>query len=177
MVLRSAEAVEPLGDRTVPLRAIGTWDLAVRRRRGRARARTRTRSLPRATSAAGGARNPCARVSAVRSSRSGSRPIELAQKTLPTTAASCRRLFSESGSPSRRAAMMPWSVSGSGSSSVEPCSRIQLDELLGVEGIAAGALEQGLLGLRPRAAARPRSWPISSAVWSSEQRGERASWR
>ena len=53
---------------------------------------------------------------------SGSRPIELAQNTFPTTAASWSRLFSASGRPSRRAAMMPWSVSGSGSSSVEPCS-------------------------------------------------------
>ena len=43
--------------------------------------------------------------------------------------------------------MMPWSVSGSGSSSVEPCSVVQLDELLGVERISACALEQGLLRL------------------------------
>ena len=41
--------------------------------------------------------------------------------------------------------MMPWSVSGSGSSSVDPCSDVELDELLGVERVAAGALEQRLL--------------------------------
>ncbi len=41
--------------------------------------------------------------------------------------------------------MMPWSVSGSASSSVEPCSDVQLDELLGVQRIAARPLEQGLL--------------------------------
>ena len=30
VVLRTAEAVDPLRDSAVPLRAIGTWDLAVR---------------------------------------------------------------------------------------------------------------------------------------------------
>ena len=43
--------------------------------------------------------------------------------------------------------MMPCSVSGSGSSSVEPCSDVELDELLGVQRVAARSLEQGLLGL------------------------------
>ena len=42
--------------------------------------------------------------------------------------------------------MMPWSVSGSVSSVRRALLRIQLDELLGVERIAARPLEQGLLG-------------------------------
>ena len=39
------------------------------------------------------------------------------QKTLPTTAASCSSRFCSSGNASRRAAMIPWTVSGSRSSS------------------------------------------------------------
>ena len=62
------------------------------------------------------------RVERSRSARA-SRPSAPAQNTFPTTAASCRSSFSVRRRPSRRAAMMPWSVSGSGSSSVEPRSR------------------------------------------------------
>ena len=44
------------------------------------------------------------------------------QKTLPTTAASWRRAFSCGSRRSSRAAMMPWMVSGTGSSSDRPRS-------------------------------------------------------
>ena len=78
---------------------------------------------------------------------SGSRPIELAQNTLPTTAASCRRLFSGVGKP----------VETGGDDALERLRErelvgrallgVELDELLRVERIAAGPLEQGLLRL------------------------------
>ena len=42
--------------------------------------------------------------------------IAEAQKTLPTTAASCTIAFSSGPSPSSRAAMTAWTDSGSGSS-------------------------------------------------------------
>ena len=44
------------------------------------------------------------------------------QKTFPTTAPAWRYAFSSAGRPSRRALMMPCSVSGSGRSSAEPRS-------------------------------------------------------
>ena len=144
-----------------------------RRRRERARGRTRTRSRPSSDE------RRWRRTKPLRSSEwsdvvaaSGSRPIELAQNTLPTTAASCSRLFSESGSPSRRAAMMPWSVSGSVSSSVEPCSDVELDELLGVERIAARPLEQRLLCFGREQ--RPGRAGARSALRSARRRAVRA---
>ena len=74
-------------------------------------ARMRERELlhPPVTIDAADGRSPCARkrVERGRRRRRGFSSIELAQNTFPTTAASCSRLFSESGSPSRRAAMMP----------------------------------------------------------------------
>ena len=73
------------------------------------------------------------------------------QRARPEHLAEHRGILDQSlllgASPSSRAAMIPWMVSGSGRSSAEPRSDVQARELLGVERVAAGALEQRLLRL------------------------------
>ena len=77
---------------------------------------------------------------------SASIPSPPAQNTLPMTAASCSAAFSSGASPSRRAATIPCSESGRCSSLAEPRSTVQLRELLRVQRIALGPVEQRALG-------------------------------
>src|SRR4030095_10260927 len=87
-----------------------------------------------------------------------------AQKTVPTTAASCRRAFRSAGSVSSRAAITAWTVSGIGMSAPaapcpvwprrsrprpldDPAVREHASELPRVQRVAAGTLEQRELRL------------------------------
>src|SRR4029450_7638479 len=123
-----------------------------------------------------------------------------AQKTVPTTAASCRRAFRSAGSVSSRAAITPWTVSGIGMSAPpraprrgvsrdrdvgagrhlhgrapaldDPAVREHASELPRVQRVAAGTLEQGEL----RRAGQFGSAPVSrdqAARLVARERGER----
>ena len=74
------------------------------------------------------------------------------QNTFPTTAASCSSCFSSAGSPSRRAAMIPCSVSGSGSSSARRAPPSHRDESRGRRACARTARRRAGCPRRARAA-------------------------
>ena len=149
VVLRAAERLEPLGRAPVLLGRAGARDLAVGDVADEDVRGTRTRSRPRPD-------RRSRRTNSFRSSAWSVASIEPCsvqrvaapgQKTLPRTAASWSSSFSSGGSGSSRAAMSPWTVSGSGRSSIDAALGEHARELLGVERVAAGAREQRLLGL------------------------------
>ncbi len=122
VILGSPQSLDPLGRALVLPRPVGPGDLAVRdiadegmSERELALSGERRAALP--------ADEPFALEPVQRRDRVTRVAAEaLVQKTFPTTAASWRSVFSSRVRPSSRAAIMPWSVSGSGSSSAEPRS-------------------------------------------------------
>ena len=123
VVLRSSERLDPLGDGSVLLCAVGPGDLPVRdvadegvSERELALALDRRAALP--------ADEPLALEPVQR--RAGRRRVAAERARPEDLADDCRILEQRllvAVRPSSRAAMMPWSVSGSGSSSAEPRSR------------------------------------------------------
>ena len=149
VVLAPAELLDPAGGEEVLLGAVGARDLAVRDVADEQMAeRVLAVARDRAARARGG-RTPCARARAAPSS-SARRPASEAsapvQKRFPITAASWSSAFCSGSSRSSRAAISPWTVSGSSPDLAAVAQHAR--ELLGVERVAAGAGEQ--LGLRLR---------------------------
>ena len=146
------------------------------RRHGRARARMRTRLSPaRPTSAAAVAGSPCARARAAtvlprRRSRCRGRP---SRRPSRRPAASWRYAFSSAGRPSRRAADDALQRLGERQLLGRAALEVELGELLGVERVPSGALEQRLLDVGRQHRAFEQGAPMSRAVCSSDS-GARA---
>ena len=103
-------------------------------------------------------------------SRARARPT---QNTFPSTAAAWRIAFSSGASPSRRAAMMPWTSRAAAAPPSSLARGRAPDELLGVERVAASPLEQRLLRLARRAPAARGATDQSRCLLVGERRETR----